>query len=90
MRFVSNIKALKKKKKVLRPTVSEQGKISFLVNFSQEKESDGRDGTKSQLIGWRWLTRGFSNPLECEKMPSGKNLGGVLKFLIFPMRMEMI
>ena len=47
-------------------------------------------GRKSQLIGSRWLTRGFSNPLECEKMSSGKNLGGVLKFLIFPMRMEMI
>jgi hypothetical protein len=46
MRFVSNIKALKIKKKVLRPTVSEQGTISFLVNFPQEKESDSRDGTK--------------------------------------------
>ena len=46
MRFVSNIRALKIKRKVLRPAVSKQGEISFLVNFPPEKENDGRDGTK--------------------------------------------
>ncbi len=44
MRFVSNIKPLKIKKKVPRPTVPEQGKISFLDNLPQEKKIDGRDG----------------------------------------------
>ena len=46
MRLVSNIKALKIKKRVPRPAFSEEEKISFLVSFPKEKQTDGKDGTK--------------------------------------------
>ena len=45
MRLVSNIKALKIRKRVVRPQISGQGGISFPVNSPPEKKSASREAT---------------------------------------------